>query len=71
MIPTNQAFFRRGAQIAATGSKSFYNVWTDVLVNEKGKIERPHAVILNSQVCSPFSASAAYRNAAARPSDVS
>jgi hypothetical protein len=28
-------------------------------------------VILSSQVCSPLSASAAYRNAAAKPSDVS
>jgi hypothetical protein len=31
------------------------------------EVERRHAVILSSQVCSPFSASAAYRKAAARP----
>lgn len=35
-------------------------ICTDVLVDEKGEVERLHAVILNSQVCSPFSASAAY-----------
>ena len=38
---------------------------------QEGEVERLHAVILSSQVCSPLSTSAAYRNAAARPSPVS
>jgi hypothetical protein len=57
---TNQMFFGGRVNIAAATSEAFDNVWTDVLVHEKGKIERVHAVIRNSQVCSPFSASAAY-----------
>lgn len=57
---TNQPFFGSGPQVEASRSKAFNNVRTDVLVDEEGKVERLHAVILNSQVCSPFSASAAY-----------
>jgi hypothetical protein len=68
---TNQAFFRGRAQVAAARSEAFDDVWTDVLVCQEGEVERLHAVILNSQVCSPLSTSAAYRNAAARPSAVS
>ena len=68
---TNQTFFRDRAQIAAARSEAFNDVWSDVLVCEEGEVERLHAVILSSQVCSPLSTSAAYRNAAARPSAVS
>lgn len=57
---TNQPFLSSGAHVEAPGSQAFDNVRTDVLVDEKGKVEGLHAVILNSQVCSPFSASAAY-----------
>ena len=57
--------------IAAAGSKTRNDVRADVLVSEKWILKRLHAVILSSQVCSPFSAWAAYWKAAASPSDVS
>ena len=57
---TRPSFFGSGPQVEASRSQAFNNVRTDVLVDEEGKVERLHAVILNSQVCSPLSASAAY-----------
>jgi hypothetical protein len=60
-----------GAQIAAARSEAFNDVRSDVHVCLEGEVERLHAVILSSQVCSPLSTSAASRNAAARPSGVS
>ena len=57
---TNQPLLSSGAHVESPHSKAFNNARTDVLVDEKRKVERLHAVILNSQVCSPFSASAAY-----------
>lgn len=60
-----------GSQIVASSAEASNNLWSDVLVCQEREVERRHAVILNSQVCSPFSASAAYRNAAEIPSAVS
>lgn len=58
--PTDQTLFRSSAQVAPARSKAFNDVWTDVLICQEGKVERLHAVILSSQVCSPLSTSAAY-----------
>ncbi len=44
------------ADVAAAIPKTGDNIRSDVLISEKGELERPHAVILNSQVCSPLSA---------------
>ena len=68
---TEQMFVAGAADIATADSQPLDDVRNDVFVCEEWKIERLHAVILNSQVCSPLSASAAYRNAAAKPSAVS
>ncbi len=48
------------ADVAAAYSETGDDIWADILVGEQGALERLHAVILNSQVCSPLSASAAY-----------
>lgn len=69
--PTEQMFVAGATDITAADSEPLDDVRNDVLVCEEGEIERLHAVILSSHVCSPLSASAAYRNAAARPSGVS
>jgi hypothetical protein len=69
--PTEQLFIAGAADITAADSQPLDDVRNDVFVCEVGEIERLHAVILNSHVCSPLSASAAYRNAAARPSGLS
>ena len=60
-----------GPNVAAAFLETRYYARADVLVSQEGKRERLHAVILSSQVCSPLSASAAYWNAAAKPSAVS
>ena len=70
-MPTEQMFIAVATDITAADSEPLDDVRNDVLVCEEGEIERLHAVILSSQMCSPLSASAAYRNAAARPSGVS
>jgi hypothetical protein len=57
--PAEQSFLRGRAQIAAARSKTLNNVRSDVLVGKEGEIERLHAVILSSHVCSPFITSAA------------
>jgi hypothetical protein len=69
--PTEQMFIAGAADITAADSEPLDDVRNDVFVCEEGEIERLHAVILSSHVCSPLSASAAYWNAAARPSGVS
>ncbi len=69
--PTEQMFIAGAADITAADSQPVDDVRNDVFVCEEREIERLHAVILSSHVCSPLSASAAYRNAAARPSGVS
>ena len=69
--PTNQAFVPRGTQVTAASAKADSDGGSDVLVGKQRKIERLHAVMHSSQVCSPFRASAAYRKAAARLSGVS
>lgn len=68
---TEQMFIAGAADITAADSQPLDDVRNDVLVCEKREIERLHAVILSSHVCSPLSTSAAYWNAAARPSGVS
>jgi hypothetical protein len=64
--PANQPFLPGRPQITTACAESVDDVRSDVLVWKQGKVERLHAVILSSQVCSPLSTSAAYRNAAAR-----
>jgi hypothetical protein len=51
--PTDQASFNRPAEVATANWEAFHKVWSDVLVDQEWKIERLHAVILNSQVRSP------------------
>ena len=68
---TEQMFVAGTADVAAADSQPLDDGRNDVFVCEEGEIERLHAVILSSHVCSPLSASAAYRNAAAKPSGVS
>ena len=68
---TNQSFVPGGSQVTAAHPKACDDVRSDVLVRKEGKVERLHAVMLSSQVCSPLSTSAAYPNAAASPSGVS
>ena len=65
--PASELLFVGGANVAAARPKAFDHVWSDVVVGKKREVERFHAVILSSQVCSPLSTSAAYRKAAARP----
>jgi hypothetical protein len=69
--PANKLLVTHSPQIAASRSETGDDVRSDVLVCQEREVERRHAVILSSHVRSPFSASAAYRNAAARPSAVS
>jgi hypothetical protein len=69
--PANQLLVPRCPQIAASRLETGDDVRSDVLVCQEREVERRHAVILSSHVRSPFSASAAYRKAAARPSAVS
>jgi hypothetical protein len=69
--PANQLFVPRRSKVETSCSKTSDDVGGDVFVCQQREVERRHAVILSSQVCSPFSASAAYRKAAARPSGVS
>ena len=71
VAPPEQMFVTGAADITAADSEPLDDVRNDVFVCEEWEIERLHAVILSSHVCSPLSASAAYRNAAARPSGVS
>lgn len=69
--PANQLFLADGSKVETSCPQASDDVRSDVLVCQEREVERRHAVMLSSQVCSPFSASAAYRNAAARPSGVS
>jgi hypothetical protein len=56
----NQLLVPCGPYIAAARTKSCHDVGSDVLVRrQKRKVERLHARIFSSQVCSPLSASAA------------
>ena len=69
--PANQLFVPYGSKVETSRLQASDDVRSDVLVCQEREVERRHAVMLSSQVCSPFNASAAYRNAAARPSGVS
>lgn len=68
---TNELFLVGCPHVAVAGSKAFDDVWADVFIGEKRELERLHAVIFSSQVRSPLRTPAAYRNAAARFSEVS
>ena len=69
--PANQLFILCGSKVETSGAQTNDDVGSDVFVCQQREVERRHAVIFSSQVCSPFSASAAHRKAALRPSDVS
>ncbi len=57
-----------GTDVSASGGEVSDDQRMDVLVGEKWKLEELHAEILTSQTVSFFTASAACRRAAARPS---
>ena len=52
----NEAFVSHCLHVTSAISQASDNVRADVLIGEKRELERLHAVILSSQVCSPFSA---------------
>ena len=56
---TNQLLIPRRPHVTPAVAQSCDNLRPDVLVCQERKVERSHAVMLNSQRCSPFSASAA------------
>lgn len=67
----NESFLGCCVHATAARSKTSDDIGSDVLIGKKRILERLHAVIFSSQVCSPLSTPAAYRKAAARPSSVS
>ena len=68
---SEQVLIVRRANVKSSRAKTGDDVRADVLVSEKGEVERFHALVVSSQTCSPLSTSAAKWNAAARPSGVS
>jgi hypothetical protein len=55
----DEPFVSYRPHITAARSETSHHFGADVFIGQKRVLERPHAVIFSSQVCSPLRASAA------------